>query len=330
MTASRTWRSRSLRDATMSPKLLPANNLARSTHTGQVTDEGVEPKPALRRAREPLVPDLRPSPLHPHGGTGRQGAAKGGKRNACVGTQREVQALRFPLLLRQSLLDLDRQQTGAYRASVALPRRSIPATHPAVERMRGRPESEIRATRPVGRVMSRAAAVACGIRDLIEMIAAIRKPHVSKQVLLRVSLVISGGRGAARDPTGERGAFLDGEAIQGQVRGQQVGGKVQVARPVPLELTREGKNEVERDVVHPHGTKGLHRVGNAARGVRAMHPLQHPIVEGLRAQRNAIDAGVTPCGRVIERYLPWIGLQRHFQGGTRRGSTKCAEQRREQ
>src|SRR6266481_5099608 len=72
MTASRTWRSRSFRDATMSPKLLPANNLARSPYTGQVTDEGVEPKPALRRAREPLLPDLRPSPLHPQGGTGRQ------------------------------------------------------------------------------------------------------------------------------------------------------------------------------------------------------------------------------------------------------------------
>src|SRR2546425_715301 len=181
MTASRTWRSRSFRDATMSPKLLPANNLARSTYTGQVTDEGVEPKPALRRAREPLLPDLRPSPLHPQGGTGRQGAAQGGKRNACVGPQREVQALQFPLLLRQSLLDFDRQQSSAYRASVALPCRSIPATHPAVERMRGRPESQIRATRPVGRVMSRPAAVACGIRDLIEMIAVRRKPHVSKR-----------------------------------------------------------------------------------------------------------------------------------------------------
>src|SRR5882757_8775715 len=61
----------------MSPKLLPANNLARSTYTGQVTDEGVEPKPALRRAREPLLPDLGPSPLHPQGGTGRHRAARG-------------------------------------------------------------------------------------------------------------------------------------------------------------------------------------------------------------------------------------------------------------
>src|SRR6267378_2532854 len=149
MTASRTWRSRSFRDATMSPKLLPANNLALPTYTGQVTDEGVEPKPALRGAREPLFPDLRPSPLHPQSGTGRRGAAKGGKRNACVGAQREVQALQFPLLFGQNLLGLDRRQSGAYRTSVALPGRPIPATHPAVERMRGRPESEIGATRPV-------------------------------------------------------------------------------------------------------------------------------------------------------------------------------------
>src|SRR2546425_13061446 len=33
---------------------------------------------------------------------------------------------------------------------------------------------------------------------------------------------------------------------------------------------------------------------------------------------------------MIERYVLWIGLQRHFQGVTRRGSTKCVEQRREQ
>src|SRR5713226_2227392 len=197
MTASRTWRSRSFRDATMSPKLLPANNLARSTYAGQVTDEGVEPEPPFGTTHQALVHDVRPALLDPSGGRRRQRAAEGGNRNPGIGAQREVQALQFPLLLGQDLLRLDRRQSGAYRASVALPRRPIPATHPAVERMRGRPEAEIRATRPVGRVRPSAAAVACGIRDLIEMIAAIRKPHVSKQVLLRVSLVISGGRGTA-------------------------------------------------------------------------------------------------------------------------------------
>src|SRR6267143_2493263 len=197
MTASRTWRSRSFRDATMSPKLLPANNLARSPYSGQVTDEAVEPEPPFGTAHQALVYNVRPALLDPSGGGGRQRAAEGGKRNARIGAQREVQALQFRLRVGQNLLGLDRRQSGAYRAPIALPRRPIPATHPTVERMRGRPESEIRATRPVGRVMSRAAAVACGIRDLIEVIAISRKPHVSKQVLLRVSLVISGGRGAA-------------------------------------------------------------------------------------------------------------------------------------
>src|SRR5690348_7452482 len=98
MTASRTWRSRSFRDATMSPKLLPANNLASSPYTGQVTNQGVEPQPALRRARHPLVPDLRPALLHPVGGRGRQRAAEGGKWNPGSGAQRQVQALQFPLL----------------------------------------------------------------------------------------------------------------------------------------------------------------------------------------------------------------------------------------
>src|SRR6266480_7584489 len=106
MTASRTWRSRSFRDATMCPKLLPANNLHRSRGAGQVADEGVEPQPALGGAHQPLLPDLRPPPLHPVGGGGRQWAAEGGKRSPCIGAQREIQALQVPLLLGQDLLGL--------------------------------------------------------------------------------------------------------------------------------------------------------------------------------------------------------------------------------
>src|SRR5947207_12733905 len=60
----------------MSPKLLPANNLDRSPRVGQVADEGVQAEPALGRAYQPLVPDLRPAPLHPTGGSRRQRAGE--------------------------------------------------------------------------------------------------------------------------------------------------------------------------------------------------------------------------------------------------------------
>src|SRR6266702_2966038 len=114
MTASRTWRSRSVRDATMSPKLLPANNLDRPPGAGQVADEGVEAHP----------------PLAPPGGqaVGRTG----GTRQSRIGAQREVQALEFPLLLGQDFLGLDRRQPGDDRAPIGLPCGQIPATHPAV------------------------------------------------------------------------------------------------------------------------------------------------------------------------------------------------------
>src|SRR5437016_6154528 len=100
----------------MSPKLLPANNLDRSPRVGQVADEGVQAEPALGRAHQPLVPDLRPAPLHPTGGSRRQRAAEGGKWHPCIGAQREVQALEFPLLLGQDLLGVDRRQPGGHRA----------------------------------------------------------------------------------------------------------------------------------------------------------------------------------------------------------------------
>src|SRR5256885_15790856 len=131
MTASRTWRSRSFRDAAMLSKLLPANNLHGSGHPGQVTDEGVEPQPALGRAHQALLPGLGPTPFHPAGGSGRQLAAQGGKRQPRIGAQREIPALQFPLLLGQEFLGLDDRVSGSEGAAIGLPRAHVPATHPA-------------------------------------------------------------------------------------------------------------------------------------------------------------------------------------------------------
>src|SRR5439155_3713879 len=154
MTASRTWRSRSFRDATMSPKLLPANNLDHSPRAGQVAYEGVEAQPALGRAHQPPLPDFRPAPLDPKGGSRRQRAAEGGKRHSGIGAQREIQALQFPLFLGQALLGLDRRLSCRDGAPVGFPRREIPASRLAVERMRGGPEPKIGAPRPVRRVVA--------------------------------------------------------------------------------------------------------------------------------------------------------------------------------
>src|SRR6266853_749358 len=197
MTASRTWRSRSFRDPAMSPKLLPANNLDRSPRVGQVADEGIQPEPPLVAAHQVLVLDFRPTLLDSRDGKRRQGAAESGKRQPRIGPQREIEALQLPLLLGQDFLVLDRRQSGGDCAAIGLPRGQIPATHPAVEGMRGGPEPEIRATRPVGGVMTRAKPVATRAGHLVEVIAGRREPYVSTQVFFRVSLVVGSGRGTA-------------------------------------------------------------------------------------------------------------------------------------
>src|SRR5436190_19079298 len=133
----------------MSPKLLPANNLDRSPRVGQVADEGVQAEPALGRAYQSLVPDLRPAPLHPTGGSRRR-AAEGGKWHPCIGAQREVQALQFPLLLGQDLLGVDHRSARGGGPSVRLPPGEIPATHPDAERISGGARRAIRAERPEG------------------------------------------------------------------------------------------------------------------------------------------------------------------------------------
>src|SRR5882762_2563283 len=151
MTASRTWRSRSFRDATMSPKLLPANNLHRSWRAGQVTHEGVESEPALGAAHHPLPLHLSPPLTQPGGqAVGRTG----GTRQARIGTQREIQTLQFPLLVGQDLLGFDRGLARSDGATIALPPGEIPATRPAIERMGGGAEPEVGVTRPVRRVVA--------------------------------------------------------------------------------------------------------------------------------------------------------------------------------
>src|SRR5438552_17163919 len=68
MTASSTWRSRSLRDAAVIlPNPFGENNLRGRVPPGQVADQRVEAQPAFRRAHDPLPPHLHPAPVHPAG-----------------------------------------------------------------------------------------------------------------------------------------------------------------------------------------------------------------------------------------------------------------------
>src|SRR5947208_16713391 len=104
MTASSTWRSRSLRDAAVIlPNPFRENNLRGRVPPGQVVDQRVEPQPAFRGADDLLPPQLHPAPVHP-GGNGRQRAAMGGKVEAGVRAQRQISALEFRLLVAEAFL----------------------------------------------------------------------------------------------------------------------------------------------------------------------------------------------------------------------------------
>src|SRR2546428_4434800 len=251
MTASRTWRSRSFRDAAISAKLLIANNLARYAAAGQVTHQRVEPEPALRRADQALVADLGPTPLQPSGGRGRQRTAEGGNRQARIGAHCEIYPLQFPLLIGQKFLGRDGRSACGDGATVRLPRRDVPAPYRAVERVGRGPEASVGASRPVGRVVTRAATITCGVRDLIELVAASRQPGVREQVLIGVEIVGWGRRRAARDPAGERRALLHGETVDREVSRAQGERLVQVTRPITPEIGGQGENKVRRAGVGP-------------------------------------------------------------------------------
>src|SRR5256885_7613781 len=272
MTASRTWRSRSFRDAAISAKLLIANNLARYAAAGQVTHQRVKPEPALRRADQALVADLGPTPLQPSGGRGRQRTAEGGNRQARIGAHCEIYPLQFPLLIGQSFLGRDGKSTCGDGATVRLPRRDVPAPYRAVERVGRGPEASVGASRPVGRVVTRAATITCGVRDLIELVAASRQPGVREQVLIGVEIVGRGRRRAARDPAGERRALLHGETVDREVSRAQGERLVQVTRPITPEIGGRGKEPGERDGVGPPRPQPPHAGPYARPSVEAGAP----------------------------------------------------------
>src|SRR2546426_9119040 len=104
MTASSTWRSRSLRDAAVIlPNPFGENNLRGRVPPGQVVDQRVEPQPAFRGAHDPLPPHLHPAPVHPDGKR-RKEAVRGGKGQTLSLAQRQIDSLQFPLLLAQRFL----------------------------------------------------------------------------------------------------------------------------------------------------------------------------------------------------------------------------------
>src|SRR5438309_11433276 len=109
MTASSTWRSRSLRDAAVIlPNPFGENNLRGRVPPGQVADQRVEPQPAFRSAHQPLIPDLHPAPVDPNGKR-RKEAVRGGKGQTLSRAQRQINALKFPLLGAEGLLGFDRR-----------------------------------------------------------------------------------------------------------------------------------------------------------------------------------------------------------------------------
>src|SRR5205085_9917187 len=84
-------------------------------------------------------------------------------------------------------------------ATVRLPRRKIPTSRRPVERVRRGAEARIGTSRPVGRVVTRAATIERSVRDLVEMVPASRQPRVRKQVLRGVTLVRSEERRVGKE-----------------------------------------------------------------------------------------------------------------------------------
>jgi hypothetical protein len=82
------------------------------------------------------------------------------------------------------------------------------------------------------------------------------------------------------------------EQVEREVFGAERERFVEVSLPGTKGLAGEPGDEVEADVVEARGAEVFERPARVVGGVRAAESLQLAVVEGLRAEARAVDAGL--------------------------------------
>src|SRR6202043_3510855 len=94
-------------------------------------------------------------------------------------------------------------------------------------------------------------------------------------------------------------AFVDLEEIYGNVFGTEAQGFLDGGSPARGGLMRQAGDEVEADVGESRGSQGGDRGENIFAAMHAAGGFQFGVVEGLRAEADAVDPGGEPGGSLF-------------------------------
>src|SRR2546423_2574381 len=118
---------------------------------------------------------------------------------------------------------------------------------------------------------------------------------------------------AAIGPAGDWRPRLHRQTVEREVGWCQLDRGCQVLAPRPIEMRRQRENQVERNILDPGAAKGREGVADLLSVVGSMHPFERPIIEALRAEGYAIDAGVNPVGDGEVVNVVGVRLDRYFR-----------------
>src|SRR5262249_45318497 len=103
------------------------------------------------------------------------------------------------------------------------------------------------------------------------------------------------------------------ETVQRQMRRLELERPRDIGGPRALDTLRQREDQIERDVLDPTCARDIDRATDRRNVVRAVHPLEYTLIERLRAQRETIDACVTPAGDGVRVHVFGIRLESDFR-----------------
>ena len=186
-------------------------------------------------------------------------------------------------------------------------------------------ETEDRLALPVARVVARAALVAGITRDLVTQVALGLESRLDVLDHVGGPVFITASHAARCERLSEGRLGLEGEFVGRDVLGAEFDQLREIEVELRERLVRQREDQIEGEIVEAGRSRRMQRLASDRSAMGSAEALQLCILEGLDADREAIDARRTEARQAIPLDRARIQLEGHLDpGGVRRIREGCA------
>ena len=160
--------------------------------------------------------------------------------------------------------------------------------------------------------MQRAASREGPVRDLIMLITGVAQDLADQIVLTAAPLVGQFPIASVTDHSFQRAPLFDRQLIRRHMLRAPSGNLPHRGLQYGISQTRDTENDIHADVVESGLAKLPERRTRAIRGVAAVHPAEHAVVERLNPHAHPVHPQRTQAGRVFRGNVVGIHLHSPF------------------